>query len=352
MEIFLIIIVFLLAALTAGLVMVVVKNKPGMASDQLAGLLQSTQQQTLQTLLQQLNRQQESTEHQSGQLNNRLAETSKVMYGLQAKLAQLEEGNKRILDMSKGITELQNILQAPKLRGNQGEMWLEELLAQMLGKTHFKMQYMFKSGEACDAAILLRDGIILPIDSKFSLENFKKMINTENDIEKKQYEKQFTSDVKRRIDEIAKKYILPAENTLNFAFMYIPAENVYYQAFVEDRGGYELQKYAFERHVIPVSPNSLYPYLEIVLFGLRGLQIEQGARDIQQGLVGMAGELRKFEEDYRKVGNNLRLAQQNFELSDKRFNNVQNKLEGLSSKELAAAPTPLPTESPNVHVER
>jgi DNA recombination protein RmuC len=356
MEIFLSIILVLLVAVCGALIIVLLKNQhpKGLNEDQLATILQNTQQQSLQTLLQQLNRQQQSSEHQSGQLHNRLAESSKVMYNLQAKLAQLEEGNKRILDMSKGITELQNILQAPKLRGNKGEMWLEELLAQMLGRKHFQMQYAFKSGDVCDAVIFLRDGLILPIDSKFSLENFRKMLATEDAVEQKGHERLFISDIKKRIDEIAKKYILPGENTLNFAFMYIPAENVYYQAFVEDKIGAELQKYAFERHVIPVSPNSIYPYLEIVLFGLRGLQIEEGARGIQQALVGLKGDLLKFEDDYRKVGNNIRLAQQNFEFSDKRLSTVQSKLEGLSLNQKdtpVSLPMPPTQPAPHVYVE-
>ena len=305
-------------------------NQP-QAQQELLQTLQSNfqqlNQQSLQTLLQQFNHQQETAERRTGQLQGNLQQ-------LQIKLAQIEEGNKRVLEMGKGITELQNILQAPKLRGNRGEIWLEELLTQMLGRPHFQMQYAFKSGEICDAVIKLRDGLLLPIDSKFSLENFKKMLNAEDPTEKKMQEKLFISDVKRRIDEIAKKYIQPAENTLNFAFMYIPAENVYYQAFIEDRAGNELQNYAFKNHVIPVSPNSLYPYLEIVLFGLRGLQIEQGAREIQQGLAGLNGDLTRFEEDYRKLGNNIRLAQQNFDSADKRLNTVQNKLETLNQREL------------------
>ena len=352
MEILLIIIVVLLVLMSGVLGYVVIKNQTpkGPSEEQLTALLQNAQQQSLNTLLQQLNRQQQSTEHQSGQINNRLAETSKAVYTMHAKLAQLEEGNKRILDMSKGITELQNILQAPKLRGNKGEMWLEELLSQMLGKTNFQMQYAFKNGDICDAVIFLRDGLLLPIDSKFSLENFRKMLATEEGPEQKSYEKLFVSDIKKRIDEIAKKYILPGEQTLSFAFMYVPAENVYYQAFVEDKGGFDLQKYAFERHVIPVSPNSIYPYLEIVLFGLRGLQIEQSARDIQQSLIGLSSDLSKFEDDFRKVGNNLRLAQQNFDSSDKRLSTVQNKLETASHKELAATTT-LPNEIANVHLD-
>lgn len=339
MEILIAIIAAILGAGLTGLVLVYLlkKNQQPIAPDQdmlqfLQNNLQQLNQQSLQTMLQQLNFQQETADRRSGQMQSSFQQ-------LHVKLTQLEEGNKRVLEMSKGITDLQNILQAPKLRGTRGEMWLEELLAQMLGRAHFQMQYRFKSGDICDAVIKLRDGMLLSIDSKFSLENFKKMLAAEDPSEQKSLEKLFISDIKQRIDEIAKKYIQPAEGTLGFAFMYIPAENVYYQAFIEDRAGAELQRYAFERHVIPVSPNSLYPYLEIVLFGLRGLQIEQSARDIQQGLIGLSTDLQRFEEDYRKVGTNIRLAQQNFELADKRLGGVHNKLGSLSSKELVGEQT-------------
>ena len=353
MQILIVILLLIIVCLGAGLLALFLRNQQpkGLQEDQLAAILNTTQQQTVQTLLQQLNQQQQSSENQSTQLHNRLSDTTRAVYTMQTKLAQLEEGNKRILDMSKGITDLQNILQAPKLRGNRGEIWLEELLAQMLGKGRYKMQYAFKNGDICDAVVFLRDGLILPIDSKFSLENFKKMLATEDPAEQKLNERLFVSDIKKRIDEVGKKYIQTAEGTLGFAFMYIPAENVYYQAFVEDRGGFDLQRYAFERHVIPVSPSSLYPYLEIVMFGLRGLQIEQSARDIQQNLIGLSTDLTKFEEDYRKVGNNLRLAQQNFEQSDKRLGTVQNKLQGISQKELGEAPTPEIIVSLDDHLE-
>ncbi len=296
--------------------------------------LQANLQSNLKLILDQLNNQQRSQEHQTGQVNNQLQATTRVISDLQTKLNAIEQTNKHLLEMGKDVRQLQNILQAPKLRGNRGEIWLEELIAQMIPKERYKTQYAFKSGEKCDAVILLRDGLILPIDSKFSLENFSKMLATEDEPEKKAHEKLFVSDVKRRIDEIAKKYILPDEGTLSFAFMYVPAENVYYQAFIEDSGGNQLLRYAFERHIIPVSPNSLYAHLEVVLFGLRGMAIEQSAREIQQGLIGLGGELKRFEEHYDKVGNNLRLAQQNFDASDKRLLGVRNKLGSLSKEAL------------------
>jgi DNA recombination protein RmuC len=323
----------------AGAVLYMVARKPSgptaeETNAQFQALLQQSAQQQLATILQQLNQQQTLQQGHSSQLHARLSETGQAVSQLQAKLTSLEEGNKRILDMSRGITELQNILQAPKLRGEHGEMWLEELLAQMIPREHFKIQHRFKSGEICDAAILLRDNLILPIDSKFSLENFRKMASAEDAAEAKVHEKVFISDVKRRIDEIAKKYILPGEGTLSFAFMYVPAENVYYQAFVEDRSNNALQRYAFDKHVIPVSPNSLYPYLEIVLFGLRGMEIEKGARDIQQSIVGLQGDIGRFEEDYKKIGFHLKNAQNSFEISDKRLGVVQGKLSTIGAKQL------------------
>jgi DNA recombination protein RmuC len=320
------------------LVFIVLRRQPKQGD--LVVAVQQAQQQNLQIILEQMNQHRQSTETLSGQLHSRVAETGQAVSSLQARLAELQEGNKRILDMSRGITELQNILQAPKLRGERGEIWLEELLAQMIPRQHLEMQYRFKSGDVVDAVIKLRDNLLLPIDSKFSLENFKKMLSLEG-VEAKQHEKLFVSDVKRRIDEIAKKYILPTEGTMQYAFMYVPAENVYYQAFIEDRGAHNLTRYAFERHVIPVSPNSLYPYLEIVMFGLRGLEIEQGAHEIQRGLAELYGDLGKFDEEYRKVGLHLKNAAGSLEASDKRLGKVQLKLGSLAKKELIAETAPL-----------
>lgn len=295
--------------------------------------LEQQNQAQLKTILDQFINQQRSLEHNTGQIGNRLLESSTVIKELQTKLAVLEENNRRILAMSKGMEELQNILQAPKLRGEKGEIWLEELLSQMLPKTSFNIQHKFKSGEICDAVILLREKLVLPIDSKFPLENFRKVFRAETDSEKKAFEKLFITDVKKRIDEISSKYILPDEHTLNYALMYVPAENVYYQAFIEDRGGFGLTHYALERHVIPVSPNSIYPYLEIILMGLKGLEIEQSALTIQQGILGLQGELVKFAESFRKVGQNLRIATNHFEQSDKRLIKIGNKLERIGGGE-------------------
>jgi DNA recombination protein RmuC len=287
-------------------------------------------QQVTNLVLQQLSKNQEAQDRSSNMMHNRIDAATKVVSDVQGKLLQLEEANKRIFDLGKDISSLQKILQAPKLRGGMGEIWLAELIAQIIPSDRYKLQYSFKSGEICDAVILLRDGMILAIDSKFSLENFVKMLEAE-EVQKIAYKKMFTSDIKKRIDEIAKKYIVPHEGTLEFAFMYVPAENVYYQAFIQDDDNTQLLNYAFNKHVIPVSPSSFYAYLQVILFGLRGMEIERGAKEIQRNLAGLHGEFNKFKDIYEKVGVHLRHAQQSYELTDKKVVNLENKLEQIST---------------------
>jgi DNA recombination protein RmuC len=293
--------------------------------------LQQNLQQNLGMTLEQLRSQQTNATEQSGQLHQRMSETSRSLTELQTKLAAIEASSNHLLQMGKGIEDLQNILQAPKLRGTMGEIWLEELLAQMMPAEHFESQYKFKTGDIADIVLKLRDGALLAIDSKFSLENFTKSMKSDSETEKTAHEKAFAADIKRRVDEIAKKYILPHEGTLNFAFMYVPAENVYYQAFIEDKQAHNLIRYAFDHKVVPVSPNSLFAYLELVMLGLRGLAIEQRAASIQQGLTSVSIDLQKFHESYAKVGNNLRIASQHYESSDKRLGKVARRVQTLGS---------------------
>jgi len=292
-------------------------------------------QQTTNLVLQQLNRQQEAQERTSHLMHTRIDTATKVVSDVQGKLLQLEEANKRIFDLGKDISSLQKILQAPKLRGGMGEIWLAELIGQIIPADRFKMQYGFKGGEICDAVIFLRDGALLPIDSKFSLENFVKLVDAD-EAQKPAFRKMFGSDVKKRVDEISRKYIRPQEGTLEFAFMYVPAENVYYQAFIQDEPEMQLLSYAFEKKVIPVSPSSFYAYLQVILFGLRGLEIEKGAKEIQKGLAGLQGDFNRFRETYDKVGTHLRHAQQSFEQSDSRLSGFDHKLVSIGSSDAIA----------------
>ncbi len=264
---------------------------------------------------------------------DRLDNASKAYSVVTAKLSQLEEANKRIYDVGKDIASLQEILKSPKLRGNLGELFLGDLLAQILPKNNYTMQYSFKNKEIVDAVIQLRDGVIIPIDSKFPLENFSKMINTQEPAEQKVHRKTFIKDVKNRINEIATKYILPDEGTLDFALMYIPAENVYYELIIKDENGEGIMNYALDKRVIPVSPNSFYSYLQTILLGLKGMQIESSAKEILKELGRLRGDFDKFSEQYRILGGHITHASKSFTEGEKRLGKFSDKLESASSVE-------------------
>jgi DNA recombination protein RmuC len=253
---------------------------------------------------------------------------------VQARMAQLDEANKRILDVGRSIATLQEILRAPKVRGGLGEFLLGDLLAQIMPAEYFALQYSFKSGERVDAVIRLSQGLV-PVDAKFPLENFQKSLLAQEDGARKNSLKLFAADVKRHLEAIANKYILPHEGTCDFALMYIPAENVYYEAFIKDEvlgEGKSLREYAFEKHVIPVSPNSFYAYLHTILLGLRGLKVEESAREILRHLSGLHGQLARFQDEFRKLGKHL-------EQSKGSFDSAQRQLEKFGDK-LAAMETP------------
>jgi len=217
-----------------------------------------------------------------GNINDQLSSTGKVVGDIQKKLGSLEETTKNIQEIGKDISSLQDILSAPKLRGNLGEYMLEELLKQIFPQSNYEIKYSFKNGTQVDAIIRLGEGIV-PVDSKFPLESFQRYIEAKTDVDKIKFKKEFTKSVKDRIDEIANKYINPAENTFDFALMYIPAENVFYETIITDtlsKAHYELFDYAIKKHIIPVSPNSFYAYLMALVFGLKGFKIEQQAKTI------------------------------------------------------------------------
>jgi len=255
---------------------------------------------------------------------------------VQARLAQLDEANKRILDVGRSIATLQEILRAPKIRGGLGEFLLGDLLAQIMPAEYFTLQHSFKSGERVDAVIRLSQGLV-PVDAKFPLENFQKSLLAQEDGARKNFLKLFAADVKKQVEAIANKYILPHEGTCDFALMYIPAENVYYEAFIKDEAlgeGKSLREYAFEKHVVPVSPNSFYAYLHTILLGLRGLKVEESAREILHHLSGLRGQLVRFQDEFRKLGKHL-------EQSKGSFDSAQRQLEKFSDKLAAMEAPPL-----------
>jgi DNA recombination protein RmuC len=263
-------------------------------------------------------------------LGDRLDRAAQVVGNVQKSLGGLEEANRRIYDVGKDIASLHEILRAPKLRGGLGEFFLGDLLAQILPPDHFRLQFAFKSGEKVDAVIKI-GGSYVPVDAKFPLENFKRIIEGASEEEKNRARRVFIADVKKHVDAIASKYILPDEGTYDFALMYIPAENVYYETIIKDDaigGERPISTYALSKKVVPVSPNSFYAYLQAIVLGLRGMRIEERAREIFQYLARLEGDFAKFRDDFALLGKHLGHAQSCFQSVEKRLEQFGQKLLG------------------------
>jgi DNA recombination protein RmuC len=254
-------------------------------------------------------------------VGDRLDSATRVFGDVQKSLGRVEETHKQIYEISKDIARLQELLRAPKFRGQMGETMLENLLSQVMPKEHFQMQYRFKSGDAVDAIIKLGERIV-PIDAKFTLENFQKIMDTQDEEAKNAHRKKFMQDVKNRIDEISSKYILPQENTYDFALMYIPAENVYYELIIKE----DLLSYCVSKKVIPVSPNTFYAYLQVICLGLKGLKVEENAKEILKNLSMLSNEIGKFREDFDLLGKHLSNAGQKYDDSQKKLEKFSDKL--------------------------
>lgn len=271
-------------------------------------------------------------------VGERLDNAARVVGELQGKLGKLEEANVRLFEVGKDIKSLQEILKAPKLRGNLGEFFLADLLAQILPRENFELQHAFRSNEKVDAVIRLGEQWV-PVDAKFPLENFQRILATEVESERKVLRKAFVGDVKKHIDAIAQKYIRPDEGTFDFALMYVPAENVYYEVIVKDElsdGEHHLSQYAMKKRVIPVSPNTLYTYLNTIVLGLKGMHVEKAAKEILTGLNRLTGDLERIGEAFRKVGTHLSHAQGSFEDAQNRLGKFGEKMERLHGQEVNA----------------
>ena len=242
-------------------------------------------------------------------VQKQLSESAKLVADVTQRLTKLDETNRRVVDVADELKTLQNVLQNPKQRGVFGEYYLQSVLENVLPPAQYQMQYRFADGEAVDAVIFLDKGRVLPIDSKFSLENYNRMINATSKDERQQLLSRVKLDLKQRIDETS-KYIRPSEDTMDFAFMFIPSESLYYDLLINNVGqggsSRDLIEYAFrDRRVIIVSPTSFLAYLQTVLQGLRSLQIEEQAKDIQLRVGQLATHIKKFDELLGKMGKSL-----------------------------------------------
>lgn len=267
-------------------------------------------------------------------IGTRLDSTTKLVVEVQGSLGKLGEATQRVVEVGREIQGLEQILKSPKVRGGLGETLLAELLAQMLPQEHYTFQHAFKSGEAVDAAIRIGERLVA-VDAKFPLENFRRMVDATEEDKRRALRRAFGRDVKLRIDEIAKKYILPDEGTYDFALMYVPAENVYYEIIIRDdadAGDEPIAAYALSRRVVPVSPNSFYAYLRVIVLGLRGLRIEANAREIQGDLARLTGDLDKVRERMRTLGRHLGNAQSQFTDAERDLDRFGAKLDAIERK--------------------
>ncbi len=284
-------------------------------------------------------------QNNTGQMGSRLDNAAKVIQDVQNKLGELGKATQEIKELGQSVSKLEEMLKAPKLRGGLGELLLEDLLKQVLPANAYDIQYTFRNGQTVDAIINTAGGKV-PVDSKFPLENFKKMLDAKSEQEKKTSSRLFRTDVKKHIDAISEKYILPDEGTFDFALMYIPAENIYYETIIRDESFDEeegLYAYATKKRVVPVSPNSFYAHLRVIALGLKGLQIERSAKEIFQNLEMLSTELRKFSDIFETLGAQLNNAKNNYDKADKqlaglieKFKNVQQIPEANSQKQLDA----------------
>lgn len=254
-------------------------------------------------------------------LNDRLDNAAVVIKDVSREVGQMSE-------IGRSMKELQEFLKSPKLRGNLGEQVLKDLIAQMFPKSSFFLQYQFRSGERVDAAVKTDAGI-LPIDSKFPLENFQKMTKGETPQIRNDAKKEFVKDVKRHIETISKKYILPEEGTMDFALMYVPSETVFYE--IADSP--EITEYARRNRVYPVSPSTLYAHLQMILLSFEGKKIESKSREVFRLLRGLQNDYRKVSENMDVLGKHISNASSQFGHVSTNLTQMGRKLESSQSLE-------------------
>lgn len=274
-------------------------------------------------------------------VQKQLTESAKLVADVTQRLAKLDETNRRVVDVADELKTLQNVLSNPKQRGVFGEFYLASVLENVLAPGQFQAQYKFEDGEIVDAVIFLDKGQILPVDSKFSLENYNRMIEASGK-ERELYLQKVKVDLKGRIDETA-KYIRPSEKTMDFAFMFIPSESLYYDLLINNVGtggsSRDLIEYAFrEKHVIITSPTSFMAYLQTVLQGLRSLQIEEQAKDIQVRVGKLGQHIGKFEEYMGKLGNALGTTVNHYNAAHKELGKVDKDIIKIASTDPSVEP--------------
>ena len=285
----------------------------------------------------------ESVQHQS-------SESFKLLKDVTERLTKLDETNRQVVSFADQLQNLQDILKNPKQRGILGEYYLETLLKNVLPTGSFQMQYAFKDGTIVDAVVFVKDKII-PIDSKFSLENYNRLAEERDPVERERLEKQFKNDLKARIDETS-KYIKPSENTMEFAFMFIPHEAIYYDLLVAQIGSVKINtrdliEYAFkEKHVIITSPTSFLAYLQTVLQGLKALQIEESAKEIRKRVEDLGKHLSAYEQFMQSLGKSLGTTVSHYNKAHKELAKVDKDVIRITEGTVTAEIDPISLDKP------
>jgi DNA recombination protein RmuC len=322
-------IVVVLAALVAGAVLL-----PRLLRDELARLREDTDRQLRERNAEVDRRLDSVTET----LDRRLASNGKTTNEIHERLGEVKTATETMIARAQDLARLEQALRPPKARGGFGELLLENLLRDRLPPEAYSMQYTFATGDRVDAVI--RVDRLVPVDSKFPLDNFELMVAAEDEAQRQLHEKAFARDVKKHIDDISSKYILTAEGTYDFALMYLPAEAIYYE-LVSGKTG-QLLSYAHERRVFPVSATTFTAYLQVIVMGLKGLQIEQTAQEVMSYCAALQKDFGRFREDFELVGTHLSRAQSKYAESDKRLDRFETRLERAADLEVEASPAAPP----------
>lgn len=276
-------------------------------------------------------------------------QSAKIIERVTERLTKLDETNRQVVSFADQLQQLQDTLNNPKQRGVLGEYYLETVLKNVLPPAAYKMQYAFRDGEIVDAAIFVKDKVI-PVDAKFSLENYNRISEARDKTEREKVEKTFKADLKNRIDETS-KYIRPGEGTMDFAFMFIPAEAIYYDLLVNQVGAAgvssrDLIDYAFkDKHVIIVSPTSFFAYLQTVLQGLRAMQIEESAIEIRKNIEVLAKHLQSYDVYMQKLGTTLGTSVSHYNSAYKEFKKIDKDVVKIA--EIEGRVEPIQLEKPN-----
>jgi DNA recombination protein RmuC len=284
-----------------------------------------------------------SLEGSRAELDRRLEETNRIVGDVRRGLGAVDEQVRSVSDMTRDLRSLQELLRSPKLRGGLGETLLGDLLAQVLPREHFTLQHAFDGGERVDACLRI-GGYLVSVDAKFPMENFLRLRTAQNlqdDRASLEARRGFRTDVRRHVDAIGRRYIRPGEGTFDFALMYIPAEAVYQEILTQsDEGGSDLLDYALQHRVVPVSPQSFYAYLQVIVLGLRGLSIEAHAREVVERVGGVRSRLERLAEVHDLAQRHLANAQRQFDEAGRRLDRLRSAVDHLAGSTLGDEPAP------------